>query len=378
MSDPIGVYVHVPFCAGKCPYCDFYSLAADEPTKDAYVAAVLRDVLPYAGQVRADTLYFGGGTPSLLGGERVARLTSALKTAFSIPDDGEITMEANPGDDLAEVLSAFRRAGGNRVSLGVQATDDAMLTALGRRHTVAQAENAVKTAHECGFTNVSVDVMLGVPGQTAAAVTETAETVAAWGVTHLSAYLLKIEPGTPFAKHTPVLPDEDETADLYLAAVKSFAAKGFLQYEISNFAKPGFESRHNLKYWNAAEYLGFGPAAHSYFGGKRTCFARDLQGFLAGTLSPQAEENGVEDGRENRADTAFSAGSAEEYALLRLRLCDGLSEAAFQQKFGTPIPAQWRARAAAFPQNLVTADEAGIRFSAEGFLVSNTLLAGIL
>lgn len=370
MSDPIGVYVHVPFCAGKCPYCDFYSLAADEATKDAYVAAVLRDVSPYAGRVRADTLYFGGGTPSLLGGERVARLTSALKTAFSIPDDGEITMEANPGDALAAVLSAFRCAGGNRVSLGVQATDDATLAALGRRHTVAQAENAVKTAHQCGLTNVSVDVMLGVPGQTVTAVQKTAETVAAWGVTHLSAYLLKIEPGTPFAKHTPVLPDEDEAADLYLAAVTSFAAKGFSQYEISNFAKPGFESRHNLKYWNAAEYLGFGPAAHSYFGGKRTYFARDLQGFLAGTLSLQAEEN--------RADIAFSAGSPEEYALLRLRLCDGLSEVAFRQTFGTPIPAQWRARAAAFPRNLVTVDEAGIRFSAEGFLVSNTLLAGIL
>lgn len=367
MREPVGVYVHVPFCAGKCPYCDFYSLAADEPTKTAYVSAILRDFETYAGNVTADTLYFGGGTPSLLGGERIAALVSAAKTAFSIPDDGEITMEANPGDDLPAVFSAFQAAGGNRVSIGVQATNDATLRALGRRHTAKEAAAAVKAAHNAGISNVSVDLMLGLEGQTAADVKAAVETVASWGVTHVSAYLLKIEPGTPFAAASLCLPDEDETATLYLEAVAVLEKAGFLQYEISNFAKPGFESRHNLKYWNGEEYLGFGPAAHSFFEGKRQYYARDLAGFLTGTNVPCFEE-----------DAAFPAGSAEEYALLRLRLREGLQEAAFSQKFGRPIPAQWREKAAKLPPSLVTVSPDGITLSAEGFLVSNAIFAAIL
>ena len=369
MRDPIGVYVHVPFCAGKCPYCDFYSLSADEPTKEAYVKAVLREVAPYQGAVCADTLYFGGGTPSLLGAAHIERLTGALKAAFSIPDSGEVTMEANPGDELSAVFSAFKRAGGNRVSIGVQATDDTTLRLLGRRHTVADAAQTVAIAHDCGIRNVSVDLMLGVPGQTTEAVTAAVSTVTAWEVTHVSAYLLKIEPGTPFAARSLDLPDEDATADLYLTAVKALRQAGFLQYEISNFAKPGYESRHNLKYWNAAEYLGFGPAAHSYFGGKRTYFRRDVAGFLAGTLLPQDEE---------ADDTPFSAGSREEYALLRLRLTEGLTEAGYRKTFGEPIPHAWKARANALPRSLVTADEDGIRLSPEGFLVSNGIFTAIL
>lgn len=367
MSEPIGIYVHVPFCAGKCPYCDFYSLAADETTKDAYVKAILRDFEAYAGKTTADTLYFGGGTPSLLGGERIATLVLAAKRAFAIPDNGEITMEANPGDDLPAVFSAFKKVGGNRVSIGVQATDDTTLRALGRRHTAKEAAAAVKAAHDAGIDNVSVDLMLGLEGQTAADVKAAAETVASWSVTHVSAYLLKIEPGTPFATATLHLPDEDETAALYLEAVAALENAGYLQYEISNFAKPGLESRHNLKYWNGREYLGFGPAAHSFFEGKRCFYERDLAGYLAGTSDKKQEE-----------DAAFAAGSAEEYALLRLRLREGLKEAEFSQKFGMPIPSEWRQKAEKLPSSLVTVSSEGICLSAEGFLVSNAIFTAIL
>lgn len=367
MSEPIGIYVHVPFCAGKCPYCDFYSLAADEVTKDAYVAAVLRDFSAISETVTADTLYFGGGTPSLLGGERIAVLTRAAKETFSIPADGEITMEANPGDDLAAVFAAFKAAGGNRVSIGVQATDDATLRALGRRHTAKEAAEAVKTAHDAGIDNVSVDLMLGLEGQTTDAVCAAVETVASWGVPHVSAYLLKIEPGTPFASAPLCLPDEDETATLYLEAVAALERAGFLQYEISNFARPGFESRHNLKYWNGEEYLGFGPAAHSFFAGERRYYERDLSGYLSGTNAPRLEE-----------DAAFAAGSAEEYALLRLRLREGLQEEAFFRKFGRPIPKIWRENAKKLPPALLEISPQGIRLSPEGFLVSNAIFAAIL
>lgn len=367
MCNSIGVYVHIPFCEGKCPYCDFYSLRADETTKDAYVNAVLREAAAYTGQVTADTLYLGGGTPSLLGAERIHTLVSALKERFCIPDSGELTMEANPGDDLPAVFSAFCAAGGNRVSLGVQATDEPTLRALGRRHTVADAKKAVDAAHNAGIDNVSVDLMLGVEGQTTPAVAEAVKTVASWGVTHISAYLLKIEAGTPFASRTLCLPDEDETAALYLTAVKTLEQAGFLQYEISNFAKPGYESRHNLKYWNGEEYLGFGPAAHRYFHGERAGYPRDLAGYLAGTLLPVAEEDGE-----------VAPGSEEEYALLRLRLREGLREKLFSARFGKPIPTAWRKRAAALPSSLVTVDDDGIRLSAEGFLVSNAILTAIL
>lgn len=367
MSKPIGIYVHVPFCAGKCPYCDFYSKAADERTKDAYVTAILREFSAAAGTAAADTLYFGGGTPSLLGGERIAALVTAAKAAFSMSDDAEITMEANPGDDLESVLSAFKAAGGNRVSLGVQATDDVTLRALGRRHTAAQAKAAVKTAHACGIENVSVDLMLGLEGQKPDAVRRAVSTVASWDVTHVSAYLLKIEEGTPFASRRLTLPDEDETAALYLTAVAALRDVGCLQYEISNFAKPGYESRHNLKYWNGEEYRGFGPAAHSFFEGRRFYFDRDLDGFLQGTLCPREEE-----------DAGFAPGSKEEYALLRLRLTEGLQEARFRAIFGEPIPQKWRERAASLPPQLVRADDTGIRLSPEGFLVSNAIFASIL
>ncbi len=367
MRKPIGVYVHVPFCVRKCPYCDFYSFAADEPTKEAYVASILRDFEAYTGNVMADTLYFGGGTPSLLGGERMAALVTAAKAAFSIPDDGEITMEANPGDELLSVFSAFKATGGNRVSIGVQAVDNATLRALGRRHTAKEAAAAVEAAHKAGISNVSVDLMLGLEGQTVADVKAAVKTVASWDVTHVSAYLLKIEPGTPFAAASLCLPDEDETATLYLEAVAALEKEGFLQYEISNFAKSGFESRHNLKYWNGEEYLGFGPAAHSFFEGERRYYERDLSGYLVGTNMPRLEE-----------DAAFLAGSEEEYALLRLRLREGLQEAAFSQKFEHSIPSEWRQKAEKLPPSLVTVSPEGIRLSAEGFLVSNAVFAAIL
>lgn len=366
MSKPIGVYVHVPFCVQKCPYCDFYSLPTDDAVKTAYTEA-LKAEFAAAEKITADTLYFGGGTPSLLGGERMAALVTAARKAFSLSEAAEMTMEANPGDDLEVVFSAFAAAGGNRVSIGVQATDDVTLQALGRRHTAAQAREAVEIAHRCGLQNVSADLMLGLEHQTPEAVEAAVKTVAAWDVTHVSAYLLKIEAGTPFATRSLTLPDEDETAELYLTAVSALEHAGFLQYEISNFAKPGYESRHNLKYWNGEEYLGFGPASHAFFGGKRTYLPRDLSGYLAGTLTPLAEEDGE-----------VPAGSKEEYALLRLRLRQGLSERLFSERFGEPIPAVWRERAARLPASLVTVDGEGIRLSAEGFLVSNAIFTAIL
>ena len=362
----LGLYIHVPFCVSKCPYCDFYSLTgATDEQKDTYVQALIRSMMPYAEET-ADTLYFGGGTPSLLGGKRLAALIDAARERFSLTPDAEITMEANPADDLYDTLCAFAQAGGNRVSLGMQAANDAHLRTLGRRHTAEQVERAVQAVKRSGIANFSLDLMLGTPRQTPDDVIHAVERCADLGASHVSAYLLKIEPNTPYGQSPPALPNEDDTVLLYHTAAEALEKHGFAQYEISNFAKPHCQSRHNRKYWELEPYLGFGPAAHSFYNGKRFYYPRSLTAFLAGE-PPIAEE-----------DETIAVGSAQEYAMLRLRLTEGLREEEFVSRFGIPIPQEWRTRTARYPETLVKTDDDGIRLTREGMLVSDALIARII
>ena len=319
--------------------------------------------------VPADTLYFGGGTPSLLGGEGLTAILDAAAAAFGL-HGAEITLEANPADALEDTLRAFRAAGGNRLSLGMQSAAEEELRFLGRRPTFAQLEAAVAAAGRAGLDTLSLDMMLGLPGQDAASVAASAAACRRLGAAHVSAYLLKVEPGTPFyARREGLdLPGEEETAALYLAACEALEGQGYRQYEISNFARPGRESRHNLKYWNGEPYLGIGPAAHSFLGGRRWYMPRDVEGFLAGNPPlPEDEE-----------DAVIADGSPEEYLMLRLRLTAGLTEEGFRARFGGPIPRRWRERAAALPPGLTEEDETGLRLTREGFLVSNAVIAALL
>lgn len=367
----LGVYLHVPFCVSKCPYCDFYSLASStDDDKDRYLQALIESLHQWSAQLHttADTVYLGGGTPTLLGAHRLARLIAAARDAFSVLNDAEITLEANPGDDLGDILRAFAAVGGNRLSLGVQSVNDRQLQLLGRRHTVADVESAVTAAHRAGISNVSCDLMLGTSEQTIDDIRAAARRFAEWGARHVSAYLLKLENGTPYAESPPVLPDEDAAATLYMEAVAALKEQGYAQYEISNFAHPGFESRHNLKYWNLEPYLGIGPASHSFLNGKRLYYPRSLSAFL----------DGCEPLPETPDDAVIPENSPAEYAMLRLRLTKGLTEAAFSARFGIPIPNTWRDKAAALPPHLVTVDADGIRLTPEGFLVSDAILAHIL
>lgn len=366
---PIGLYIHVPFCLSKCPYCDFYSLArpTDEQL-DAYAArlcAVLDEWAARLPDTTADTLYFGGGTPALLGGERLALVIDRARMRFGL-SDAEITLEANPADDLHDTLAAFAAAGGNRLSLGMQSACAGELAVLGRRHTPADVERSVADARAAGLDNLSLDVMLGISGQTEVTARQSARVAAALGAAHVSAYLLKVEPNTPYGRCAPPLPDEDATADLYLAAMDELDALGYRQYEISNTAREGRESRHNLKYWKSEPYLGIGPAASSCLGGRRFAYPRDLTGFMNGA-EPADEPSG-----------SIAVGSPTEYALLCLRLTEGIDAADYAARFGEELPPAWRERAAAFPSTLVTQDAAGIRLTREGFLLSNTLLTHIL
>ena len=367
---PIGLYLHVPFCVSKCPYCDFYSVTATDLQLDAYTEMLAHSLAEWARKTEetADTVYFGGGTPSLLGAKRLAYLTETARRSFSVPTGAEITLEANPAEALDEVFAAFAAAGGNRLSLGMQSVNDRHLHTLGRRHTVSQTEAAIRAALAADITNYSLDLMLGTPEQTTNDVAAAVKQCAEWGASHVSAYLLKLEPGTPFADTPPSLPDEDATVALYHTAAEALEAHGYRQYEISNFAKPGFESHHNLKYWNLDPYLGIGPSAHSFLGGKRFAYPRSLAAFMHGT-EPTAE---------SAAAVAISEGSAEEYAMLRLRLTEGLREDLFSLRFSIPIPAAWRRTASTLPASLICCDDEGICLTREGFLVSNAIISHLL
>ena len=370
--ESIGLYIHIPFCVSKCPYCDFHSAAIGTPLQaeaalDAYTAALLRSIEDWAHclPTTADTLYFGGGTPSLMGGSRLARVIAAARQHFGLAD-AEITLEANPADDLADTLSAFAAAGGNRLSLGMQSAVPGELTLLGRRHIPADVARTMADARRAGIENISLDVMLGVSGQTVSSACHSVDVAADLGATHLSAYLLKIEPNTPYGAHPPDLPSEDDTVDLYQVAFDRMDSHGYHQYEISNAALPNCESRHNLKYWLSQPYLGIGPAASSCLGGRRFTYPRDTAAFIAG--NPPVEDP---------CDGA-PVGSAAEYALLRLRLAEGLTQSAFAARFGAPLPDEWMRRAATLPKALVVADGEGIRLTRDGFLLSNTLISRII
>lgn len=363
---PLGLYVHIPFCDGKCPYCDFYSIGADEAVMDAYTEKVCTELARWGDTLcqTADTLYFGGGTPSLLGEKRLARMTEAARRAFGL-ENAEITVEVNPTRGKGLDFAFLRGSGVNRLSVGLQSANGRELKLLGRRHTARDAAQTVRRAQEAGFHNISLDLMLAVQEQTMESLLASIAFCASLEVQHISAYLLKMEEGTPYylAREDLCLPTEDMQCDLYLAAYAELSRSGFGQYEISNFSLPGWESRHNLKYWDGAEYLGVGASAHSFLGGKRFYSPRSVEQFLT---SPKYLPDG-------------EGGSEEEYAMLRLRLTEGLTEAGYQDRFGKGIPERYRKRAARFEKSgLLVCDKRGIRFTPQGFLVSNSLIAEVI
>ncbi len=363
---PIGLYLHVPFCRSKCPYCDFYSFRADNGKMDAYCAELKRRIAESAValQCKADTLYIGGGTPSVLGAERLKSLVYQAKRDF-LTENAEITVECNPHTLTADFFKESYAVGVNRISLGLQSAVDSERRMLGRLSSRTEVEAVVHAAQDAGIQNVSLDVMLGIPNQTENSLRETLNFCISLGVPHISAYILKLEENTVFYKRREkyVFPDDDRTADLYLQMCETLEKNGLPQYEISNFAKPGYESRHNLKYWHCAEYLGLGPAAHSFLHGKRFYYDRDFEGFLCG--SPP-----IPDG---------AGGDFTEYAMLALRLCEGLQERAVQARFSHGIPPKMREECRIFAEHgYLLTDEQGIRLTRKGFLVSNAILAEIL
>lgn len=366
----IGLYLHIPFCKSKCPYCDFYSFSGKDTQKDDYTS-VLKDkilssvsTLQHKGGRKVNTLYIGGGTPSDLGVKNLATLVNACNSGF-LTDDAEITVECNPYGLDEDFFKTLYECGVNRISLGLQSAIDSERRILGRLSNRNQVEKAVKTAQKVGFNNITLDVMLGVPEQTEKSLNETLNFCVSLGVPHISAYMLKLEENTHFYKNQSKynFPDDDLTADLYLQMCETLENQGIMQYEISNFAKKGFESRHNLKYWHCEEYLGLGPSAHSFLDGKRFYYDCDFESFMKG-------DSPVMDGL---------GGDFTEYAMLNLRLVEGLNEDKVLERFGHKVPKEIHEKSKIFIDNgYMIQNENGLALTRKGFLMSNTILSEIL
>lgn len=359
-----GIYIHIPFCQSKCPYCDFYSFTPEATDRDSYLKAVLSCLLSYKDKVSdgVDTVYFGGGTPSFFGGERIKQIIDCIKESYCV-NNAEITVECNPSSVDKKLLTHLKEAGVNRISMGMQSAVDEERKVLGRLSDSNRVQAAVQLIKSCGIDNISLDLMLGVPFQTKDSLRRSLDFIIAQQVKHISAYMLKIEDGTPFASMQLPLPDEDEVCELYLFAAEYLEANGFAQYEISNFALKGYESRHNLKYWRTEEYLGIGPSAHSFLKGERFYYPRDFKAFLTNPTP-------VYDGK---------GGDEDEYIMLALRLNEGLTREGFKKRFGKEIPERIFEKARSLEKaELLNITEKGIALTKKGFLVSNSVITFIL
>lgn len=364
-----GLYIHIPFCAKKCPYCDFYSQEYNLNLNSQYIAALERSLagfLPSTKNFCFDTVYFGGGTPSAIGGENLARILDIARRNLTLTQNCEITAEINPSSNSEGLMKTLFASGFNRISFGVQSMIDEELLALGRMHDSKAATNAVISAYNAGFRHISADLMLGIPFQTQKTLEYSISELCSLPIDHVSAYMLKIEPGTEFSKRNlQDFADEDLLADLYMDCISLLDKKGFAQYEISNFCKPGRESRHNLKYWLCEPYLGVGPSAHSFIDSKRFYFPKNLSQFIE---APNPASIIIDDG---------SGGDSLEHAMLRLRLTRGIKLSEYALNYPEADVNQLLSRAQKL-SGYVCIDNDNISLTKEGFLLSNTIISKLL
>ncbi len=365
---PAGLYIHVPFCAGKCKYCDFYSFKGNEEIFEKYKKRVIEAIEFYGKKYarRYNSMYFGGGTPLLLGEKHLGDIMAAAGDYLT--DDAEITCEGNPGVTERVDFKILKSFGINRLSFGLQSSNERELKALGRIHSPNDAAKTVELAQNAGFDNISLDLMMGIPYQTRESLLESIDFCDKLGVQHISAYMLKIEDGTPLSKSELrfLCADEEAFEELYLSACESLSEKGFEQYEISNFAKDKKRSFHNMRYWLDDEYVGIGPSAHSFMEGRRYYFERDVDAFLSEPFDKiEMEES--------------DGGGWEEFAMLRLRLCDGLDLTELEKLYPDAPCSEILKRAKPFESaGLLTLSNSKISLTPKGFLLSNALTAELL
>ncbi len=373
----LGIYVHIPFCRSKCQYCDFYSLGGsrEKELTDLYLQALPAHIREFGARARdytVDTVYFGGGTPSFFGAEGLVRIFNELQRRFDVASDAEVTFEANPDSAQPALLQKLHSEGFNRMSLGVQTDNDDLLKKLGRPHNYEQAVTAVRNARNAGFQNISLDLIYGLPGQSFEDWKATLDHVLELEPEHMSCYGLKVEEGTPLWEYRDCcnLPDEDDQADMYLYACDKLSASGFRQYEISNFAKPGLESKHNLKYWLGGEYLGFGPSAASDFAGKRFTIRANITDYCDGVLKGGTILSECEDMPPRER--------AGEYLMLRLRTTHGIDADEYTRRFLLPFRPIGKLLDRFAEMGFVRQDESRYYLTPKGMLISNKILAELL
>ncbi len=377
---PAGIYIHIPFCRARCSYCDFATGAYDAALADSYVRAVEREIGEFSSAVQAepaDTVYFGGGTPSLLTPAQVARLLASVRRRFNVSEDAEVTMEMNPGTVSHETLRGFREAGVNRASFGAQTFDDEELRRLGRTHTAEDVRRTLSLLREAGFDNLSFDLIAGLPAQTLQAWERNLCEALKLMPEHLSLYLLEVHEGTPLAAQIREgryrEPDADLAAEMYRLMVERTAAEGFEQYEISNFCLPGRESRHNVKYWTGAPYYGFGCSAHSFDGRlSRWSNERDARAYvgLVGREGTAVVERAEMDEREAGAEALF----------LGLRLLRrGVDLREHRARYRRDVREEYAEDLRRFGEaGLVEMDGDVLRLTPDGALLSNEVFAAFV
>lgn len=367
MTNPTGLYLHIPFCEKKCRYCDFYSSFVTEELLDNYTNALIKSIHQWGGGLNGrpiDTIYLGGGTPSLLQ-HRLPLLLTEIKNSFNVSRDCETTLELNPATNSKRLLEYAIKAEVTRLSIGAQSGSDEMLSLLGRTHSANDTQNTVALAREMGFSNISLDIMIGLPDSSADSLKYDLEFISSLSPDHISAYILKIEENTAFfaRKDNLNLPDDDAQAEQYLLMCDFFESKGFEHYEISNFAKNGKKSRHNLKYWIGHDYLGIGPAAHSMLDSKRFYYPRDLKSFINGN-TPLPDGNG---------------GGKEEYIMLRLRLKSGIVYEEYKSLFGAELSAEFLEKCRFYAKaGLMDLTDKKIALTNKGMLLSNSIITELL
>ena len=375
MAKRLGIDIHIPFCASKCAYCDFPSYAGCDRLMPKYHNALLKHIRESGELLQrfyTDTVYFGGGTPTWYGARRLGDLFNALKREGLVYRDAEVTVEANPDSARARDLTLLRAEGFNRISLGAQSANEDILKLIGRRHTWKQVELAVKTARKAGFSNLSIDLIYGLPSQNKGDWADTLDRAIDLGPEHISCYGLKLEEGTPLYsyKDSPMLPDDDEQADMYLYACETLARYGYLQYEISNFARPGFQSRHNLKYWLLRDYVGFGSGAASNIGGIRYSYVRGIGQYISGmqsekTILAEYEKIGPVD-------------RAAEYIMLGMRTVYGISAKEYHNRYRSDFAPLEETLEEFHTKGWALKENERWHFTPSGFLLSNLLIGYLL
>ena len=369
----IQLYLHIPFCIRKCGYCDFLSGPADETAQRAYTEALLREirVLGQRTEAAVSTIFIGGGTPSVLRADWMEEILDQLRASFRLLPEAEISMEANPGTVTPEKLKAYLRGGVNRISFGCQSADNEELRLLGRIHSWEEFLESFSMAREAGFANINVDLMSGLPNQTAASWEQTLRRTAALGPEHISAYSLIIEEGTPFAQRPLPLPDEEEERLMYERTGQILKEYGMEQYEISNYARPGYACRHNIGYWTGKEYLGMGLGSSSLMEGERFSNTSDMKEYLEDSGHP---------GRLRRDRQKLSEKDRmEEFMFLGLRMTAGISEKDFLDTFGREIHAVYGPVIRKYVEGGFLGEEKGrLYLTRKGISVSNPILADFL